>query len=604
MAYNVRMFANRTVKEYKVEEGTNLLSFLRKQKADVSAPCGGKGTCGKCRVKVEGIKAEPSEKESKLLGEKWLSRGYRLACCNKIESNLDVYIDDMEGKASIVTQAKEREVKLEPIVAKKYVELAVPDIGDQKSDFERIMDTDSYKSVVSADFLRGLPETLRKSDFKVTCVDIDKKIIAVEAGNTVNVSYGLAVDIGTTTIAAYLIDMNSGKRAGVYSVLNPQRQFGADVISRINYTMESKNGLGELHKSIADCINKIVRYFTSSLGIKRSSIYAVTFAGNTTMMHFLMKVSAKNISVSPFIPVTTRLHKFKASELGIRINPNGFAFVLPGVSAYIGADTVAAVLSSGMYKSEKITLLIDLGTNGEIVLGSSKWMFACSAAAGPAFEGANIRNGMGGVEGAIDKISFSPEIKFSTIGGKKARGICGSGVVDAIAGLISEGIIDETGRLLPEDEAATPREDLKKRITTIDGMTAFVLSGLKKGEADIAITQKDVRELQNAKAAIAAGIRILVSKAGIRMEDIDRVYLAGGFGSYINIDSALRIGLIPIELKEKIEAIGNAAGSGAVEGLISARLLKKTEEIKDRIKYVELSGEPAFMNEYVECMMF
>lgn len=608
MEHTVRIHKKGKIVEVKAQEGAGLLEFLRENSVDVSSPCGGNGRCGKCRVMVDGLNEKPSAKEKDLLGDKALAKGYRLACYNKVNSDLDIYADGAMEEAKIVTAGKERAVKLEPVINKKFAKLNTPDIHDQVSDLERVLSiVKKPKAVNSIGLIRMLPDIVREENFNVTAVYLEHRLIAVESGDTSKQLYGIAVDIGTTTIAAYLYDLTSGKKLDVYSSLNPQRKFGADVISRIDYTISSKKALAEMNKVIMDCMNQIVKYFAAAHKISRTDIYAVTFVGNTTMMHFLMKVSAKNIATSPFIPATTRLHKFKARELGLFINPQGYAIVFPSVSGYIGADTVAATLSCGMYDREKISLMIDIGTNGEIVLGNNKWLYACSTAAGPAFEGANIRNGVGGIKGAIDRVYFSADkLEMTTIGNEKAVGICGSGIVDAIAGMLSRGIIDETGRIVDEEELGNLPEDYTQRLIEIEKMKAFLL--LKSEECavdqDIAITQKDVRELQNAKAAIAAGIKTLVKRAGISMGDIDRVYLAGGFGSYINIDSALAIGLLPGELKGRIESIGNAAGAGAVEGLLSGKMLEETEDIKERIKYVELSASPDFVDEYVECMMF
>jgi len=607
MEHKVRIHKSSGVVEKTVLSGTNLLSFLRENSIMVSTPCGGKGTCGKCKVKVSGLNEGPSAKEGRLLGDKLIEKGLRLACYNFVNSDLDIYIEDNIEQATIVTAGKERAIKLNPLMRKQYFELSIPDLQDQLSDMERVLKASgASKADNSVEMLRSLPETLREQNFKISCVCMDNMLVGVEPGDTTQKLYGIAVDIGTTTIAAYLYDLTNGKKLGVHSVLNPQRKFGADVLSRIEFTMSSPESMNEMNKTIIDCINEIVSHFSSEQNIKASDIYLTLFVGNTTMTHFLMNVSAKNIAVSPFIPATTQLHNFKAKDLGININPNGYTVVFPAVSGYIGADTVAAVLSSGMYDSDEISLLIDIGTNGEIVLGNNKWMYSCSTAAGPAFEGANIRNGVGGIKGAIDKVFFDNGVAYTTIGKEKPLGICGSGIVDAIAGMLSAGIIDETGRIPGEDEIEDIPETYRERIVRIDGINSLLLVPADESAVgtDIAITQKDIRELQNAKAAIAAGVKTLVKRAGIKLEDIDRVYLAGGFGNFINIDNALKIGLIPKELKGKIESIGNAAGAGAVEGLLSADMLKDAEIIKNRIKYIELSAAPDFVDEYVENMLF
>ena len=605
MEYQVKIHKKDKIYESKVEAGTNLLKFLRKNDMELSTPCGGHGTCGKCRVKVTGLPDIKSEKERKLLGAKAIEKGYRLACFNIIKSDIEIFPDSSNDGAKIMTEANSRKIKHNPIIKKEFVTLNIPGIEDQKSDYERVViAAGGHKVISTLEFLKDLPEILRKEDFKVTLGFMDKKLLFVESGDTTSKLYGVAVDIGTTTVAAYLYDLNSGERKDVFSQLNPQKIFGADVLSRIDHCINSSEGLNEVNFEIMESLNGILAYFANNNQINVSDIYSVVFVGNTTMLHFLLKISPKHIAFAPFIPITTELQKVNGKEIGLNINKFGVAIVFPSVSAYIGADTIGAVLSSGMYDNKKISLLIDIGTNGEIALGNNEWLVACSTAAGPAFEGANIRNGVGGIQGAIDKVVLAPEIKFSTIGNAPPIGLCGSGIVDTIAQMLETGIIDETGRIDKENDQIN--EALKERITTVDGMNAFMLSGSGESESgtDIAITQKDIRELQNAKAAIAAGIKVLAKYGGIELAQIDRVFLAGGFGSYINIESALRIGLIPIELKGKIESIGNAAGAGAIEGLVSSKMLKKAVDLKNKINYVELSSRPDFVAEYVECMMF
>jgi uncharacterized 2Fe-2S/4Fe-4S cluster protein (DUF4445 family) len=334
------------------------------------------------------------------------------------------------------------------------------------------------------------------------------------------------------------------------------------------------------------------------------------------MMHFFLKIPADRIATAPFTPVTTGLHILSAEALGLDIAPGGQVIAIPGVSGYIGADTLAAALACGMNDEPEaagdpggapLELLIDIGTNGEIVLRDGCRLYACSAAAGPAFEGANVRDGVGGVAGAIDAVSIREDrICVTTIGNQPVIGICGSGLVDAVAVLLQAGVLEETGRMRDAAELAElPRlsADLRGRLTDADGMRAFSLFS-RGGARDILITQKDVRELQNAKAAIAAGIQTLVSRAGKRLTDIRRVYLAGGFGSYLNIESAIAIGLIPAELSGKIVAAGNAAGSGAIEALLSVRALAALRALREKTDYIELSASPDFVNEYVENMMF
>lgn len=607
MNHTVTIYNHGKKEQFTAADGTNLMEFIIEKGFHIDTPCGGNGTCGKCRVKVSGLKEAPGDNEMELLGRDLLEKGYVLACSHEINADLEIYKSGQVNEAVIMTEGRSRNIALDPLVKKKYAELSVPALEDQTPDLERVMKSAGLNGQFNdLSLINDLPDLLRSCDFKATAVSCGDRLLSVEAGDTTGRNYGMAVDIGTTTLAAYLIDLNTGRRIDVFSELNPQKKFGADVISRIEYTLESHANQREMQTVIVSCINNIAKHFAQKNKIDITDIYEIVLVGNTTMMHFLMGIFAGNIAKSPFITVTTALHYFNAGELGLKLGKSAQAILFPAVSGYIGADTVAAVLSSGMYNKKQISLLIDIGTNGEVVLGCSDWLYSCSTAAGPAFEGANIRNGIGGITGAIDKVQLVPEVKYTVIGNKKPVGICGSGILDAIAQMLEASVIDETGRIADEDEEQNMDDRLRCRLIKINGQKAFLLAGSSECgcDTDIAITQKDVRELQNAKAAIAAGIKTLAKRAGVRLQDIAKVYLAGGFGNYINVDSALKTGLLPAELAGRIESIGNAAGEGAVEGLQSVEMLKAAEEISKRIKYVELSASADFADEYVECMLF
>ncbi|MCD6321698.1 MAG: DUF4445 domain-containing protein [Clostridiales bacterium] len=608
MEYIVRLHGTNRTEEKRVQEGTNLLDFLRRNSVEISAPCGGNRTCGKCRIKVEGVENPVSSGELKLLGDKALSEGYRLACHIDIRNDIDVFPDDTDEKAVIMTERQKKDIILAPIIEKKHIKLSEPGITDQKSDMQRILGHHSGNMhKLGLDAVRKLPDILRQEKFSTTYITTQEVLRGIEAGDTTDVNYGIAIDIGTTTIAAYLIDLANGNEKEVYSCMNPQRNYGADVISRISYTIENENGLEELNEAIVSCLNKSISNLTQQVGIDNEDVYAVVIAGNTTMIHLLLKIPPKNIAAAPFIPVTTDLHILNPGDINLNINSQGITVIMPAVSAYIGSDIVAAVLSSGMHEDEKISLLIDIGTNGEVVLGNKDWMYSCSVAAGPAFEGAQIKNGVGGIAGAIDTMKFSNGIQYTTIDGKEPVGICGSGIVDAIAGMLDTGIIDEMGRMVDNDELTKEMAEIYSSgfEDTPKGRVFRIIDANSTGlDTDIVISQRDVRELQNAKAAVAAGIISIVKKAGIVMSDIENVYLAGGFGSYLDINSTLRIGLIPKELDGKIKTIGNAAGSGAVEVLMNKNNLQKAEAICKNMKYIELSADKGFVDEYIDAMEF
>lgn len=591
---------NEQIYEIIAKKGQNLLELFREAHISVASPCNGNGTCGKCKIRiVSGYLPDASSNEVKILGSNAIESGYRLSCSYNIQEDMQIILEDSNLKAQIVTEGRQRTIELLPIVTKEKVSLEKPNLSCQTADFERVIGDVLEVSSPNMQLIRMIPEIIRQKDYNITLIKIGNQLLGIEAGDTLKIQYGVAVDVGTTTIATYLIDLLNGKRLCVQSGLNPQKIFGADVISRIKYTIEKEAGLEEMQALIINEVNKCIEAMCEEVNIPRTSIYAITLVGNTTMQHFLLKVPAKNIAAAPFIPAITSMININAKELGIDINPFGIACILPAVSAYIGADTVGAVLSTSMYLQEEIALLIDIGTNGEIVLGNKDNLYACSSAAGPAFEGANLRNGIGSVKGAINSISLQSGVDFTTIGNVSPIGICGTGIVDGVAQLIDIGVIDETGRIDNEWEPHSPELScIAKNIAIIDKMSAFVIDG------DIAITQKDIRELQNAKAAIAAGINVLVKQSGISFSDIKNVYLAGGFGTYINIDSALKIGLIPSELRGRIQAVGNAAGQGAIEGLLSLDCLSEANIISKKIKYIELSSSKDFNDFYIDCMMF
>ncbi len=606
MTYKVEIRRKDGILSVAAQEDDNLLQILRNNGISLDTPCGGKGTCGKCSVRVRGISGDPSVNERRLLGSSRLDMGYRLACSYTITSDIVVYTDDDINEAAIIIAGVHRDISIEPLTGKKYIELVPPDIENQTPDMERLLaasDLETGCDILS--LLRQLPTLLRASDYKVTVVEADGKLISIEPGNTTDSLYGAAFDIGTTTVAAYLYDLRDGALKAVGSMLNPQRKYGADIISRINHTKQSNENLIEMKELITVCINELLKKLANNAGISSEDIYQALFSGNTTMLHFLNGLDASALAVSPFVPVTCRGLQLSAAESGIAINSNGLVTDIPCVSAYIGADTVAAVLSSGMYEREGVSLLVDIGTNGEIVLGGSEWLMACSTAAGPAFEGAGIRCGMGGVTGAIDSFATGPDFKYTVIGNSAPRGICGSGIIDAIAVLLDEEIIDETGRLAGDDEDSLP-SGVVKRLVNIDSMKAFIVAADNDSIAGgpIVVTQKDIREIQNAKAAIAAGIDTLLHSAGVGYDRINKVYLAGGFGSSIHISSAARIGLLPGSLADRVEAIGNASGSGASECLLSRSMLKATEAIAKKIRYVELSASAYFTEKYVDNMLF
>lgn len=540
------------------QQGGSLYELMLKNGLYITAPCSGKHTCGKCKVKVGGLRY--TEEENRLLTDEEKSKNIHLACCVTVEDNMTVYTET-EKEAEIITAVSGVTYNA-PIVTRREVNIDAPTLVTQLSDYERVCMALGMQCKTDIDVLRELAD---KSRTATSCVLYGDRLITLDNSNKV---YGMAVDIGTTSVAIYLYDLTDGKCVDVYTELNRQSSFGADVISRCEYASHGKNELNALNETLIASVNSAIEHFNTK------DIYHIVFVGNTVMMHMLMKIDPCNIANAPFIPVTTDRITLKAAELGINLD-SAVVDVLPSVAGFVGADTVAAVMASGMHESDELSLLIDIGTNGEMVLGNSEKMLCCSAAAGPAFEGAHIRCGMGGIRGAINRVN--DDFSYTVIGGGKPEGICGSGLLDAVYALVKSGNVSTGGRFKTADKK-------------------YVI-----GET-VEIVQRDVRELQLAKGAICAGIEILLKTAGVRASDVKKLYLAGGFGNYMNPRSAVGIGVFPAELSDKIVPIGNAAGAGAGKALLSGEALQNAENVRDKMKYIELSTVKEFQDLFADNM--
>lgn len=579
-------------------EVESVLEIIQKSNAEIIAPCGGMKKCGKCLVKTAAVTQPPDDEEKRLLGNKNLREGFRLACFIHAEEGMVVEIPEQIARNKILTNSNLEIDSFRPAVGIKKIKTEIPHLDRQVSDISNILHNANMKvDMNNLPLLKDITEALASSDNQPTVISYNDIIKGVENKKNGHF-YGIAIDIGTTTMAAYLYSLKNGDFTDVVSELNNQKQFGADVISRINYAQTEDNGLERLNEVLVNQLNELIEKLCDGNNLETNDIYMVTLAGNTTMMHFLMGLDPVNIGKLPFIPVSTEMHDFPASELGISINKFGHALCLPSVSAYIGADIIAGLLACKLRTEEEISLLIDIGTNGEMVLGNKDRMISCSTAAGPAFEGANIRFGTGGISGAIDSVSISGEkVEFTTIDDDEPIGICGSGIVDAVAAMLKNNIIEETGRFYDDDELMVSGE-LADRIIEFEGMKAFRIVD------EICITQKDVREIQNAKAAIAAGISTLIKKYHIKPDEVQKIYLAGGFGNYINVESAMAIGLLPKLSLQNVIASGNTAGAGASMCLLSHKYIDGAEEIKKQVEYIELTTDPGFTNEYIDNMIF
>jgi uncharacterized 2Fe-2S/4Fe-4S cluster protein (DUF4445 family) len=611
-SYTIRVLRDNNEHSGAFGDSRNLLEYINtKTPFTLPAPCAGKGRCGKCRVRIAGDISPVTEEERRLIPARDLGQGIRLACAVQPRGAVTVTLEEKKTSAGNKSALFADLKKQDPPLGKELITLPEPGLQDQAADHSRLLRAPGNSALsLPLPVLRELPAALRDGNFQFTLCRLGTAAIAAEAGDTRGSLYGIAVDIGTTTVAAYLVDIAAGKNIGVLSDLNAQEVFGADVISRINYTMTESSGLALLHKKIIAQINEMIRGLAEQNGIDPRNVSILSLAGNTTMIHLALGISPRNIAAAPFIPVLTESRIIPARELGLAFAPGGLVQALPSISAYVGADIVAAILASGLDEAESLNLLIDIGTNGEIVLGNRDKLVTCSTAAGPAFEGAHIRNGAGGIPGAINSVSpRDGGFSYSTIADAPPLGICGSGIVDLLAFLLKTGIVDETGRLIDPGEADSPESPaypFRGNLIEQDGEPAFLLVPEEDSAVGSALcmTQKDVREIQLAKAAIAAGIDTLIRRLEIRIEDIENLFLAGGFGSYIHKDSAVEIGLLPRELRDKIQVVGNAAGKGASMYLLSTEAVARCERIRGTAEYIELSSSPEFQDAYIEKMIF
>lgn len=466
----------------------------------------------------------------------------------------------------------------------------------------------NYKDLkIQLPVLRDLPDKIREAKYLITVISDGKEILGIEKGNTQSKLLGVALDIGTTTLVAYLMDLHTGKELAVASSLNPQVKFGADVISRTTYANKNENGVNLMQKVIIRIINQLIGDMVENSIFTRADVYAVTIVGNTCMHHLFMGLTPRYIAALPYVPVISEAIDLSSVELQIHINPAGRVFILPNIAGFVGADTVGVILATEIDRSSEIKLAIDIGTNAEIVLGSFKKLVACSSAAGPAFEGAQISSGMRGAVGAIDHVHFGETLTYSVIGNEKPRGICGSGLMDIIAGFVKIGIVNKRGKLLSPDRfIKSEAKVFAKNIITYNETIAFLL--VPETESvhgrPIMITQNDISSLQLAKGAISAGIRILLEEIGITTNDIQEVLLAGAFGNYMDPHSACVVGLIPLELESKIKMVGNAAGTGSKLALLSRSEYQRASIIASNVKYIELGAQKQFNIKFAEGMRF
>ncbi|MBN2510932.1 MAG: DUF4445 domain-containing protein [Spirochaetales bacterium] len=578
----------------RVRHETIILDALRHAGiSGIHAPCGGARTCGKCLVKVHGAVSEPGEEELRLLDEKRIKEGFRLSCAAKIAGEAEIYILDAGAvkileDTSFAVRSLKPAVTLVPVNLPKGPDTVFRDhVSAVLSSFAGVSGSVSAGESVSV--VQDMAACMDTPDQPHYFLVWQNRILGGARGP---VHFGAAVDIGTTTMVLYLVDLHTGNITGTTSSLNPQRSCGADVISRIHYA--NTRGVEVLSTAVRNEVDCMIRNVCGSCGVDPLHIHMIVCSGNTAMLHFLAGVPVRQLGVSPFTPAFLESLTVRNDELFASVHPKGLTVLMPSIAAFVGGDITSGILSSGMYRLQEITLFVDLGTNGEVALGNREVLYTCATAAGPAFEGAHLSCGTGGIAGAVFSVRIDgKKIRYETIHDKVPVGICGSGIIDLVAVLRRKDLVDETGAFAPEGTEACGVQ-----VKQLENELYIELSD------KVRITQKDLREVQLAKAAVRAGIEALIDTSGIDRERIARVCVAGAFGNYIDVENAMAIGLFNPSWAGKIEFSGNSSGEGALEVLLDESALCKAQGIAQGAHYIELSGNHTFNEYFMEHMMF
>jgi len=593
------------------ECGQTLRKILQELGVELSSTCNGLGRCGKCRVVVSRVQTavgEPTAAEREHISAQELLAGFRLACQARAQGNVEVCVpkDSMIWRTRLQTEGVETSVEPLPLVKKLYVELSKPTLRSLEPDLERLMrkicEHNVRPSYLPPQILEDLPETLRIANWKVTATVWGcKEILDVEEGNTTKASYGFSFDVGTTKIAAYLLNLSTAETVAISSMVNPQVKYGDDVISRIAHAVRGETERKELQLEALEGINQLAAECCSKHGIDPRHIYEATVVGNTAMHHLLLHICPKHLALSPYVPAVKRALNLKAHQLNLRINPHANIHFLPVIAGFVGSDCVADILATSIFQEEDPCLLLDIGTNTEVVVGNKKRMLACSCASGPAFEGAHVRHGMKASSGAIESAEVDTEtleVRFRTIDNAEPRGLCGSGVVDIVAEMLKAKIVDSEGAIRHDANSS------RIRVNDHGQLEFVIVQEGKTGPRDIVVTQRDIREIQLAKAAIRTGISILMQEIDIRLDQIAHMYIAGAFGTYIDPASARLIGMIPYVPLSIIMSVGNAAGMGARMALMSSKARSMCEKISHNVEYVELAAHSDFRSTFMESLRF
>ncbi len=620
----------------RVAPGTSLLEAARQMGVEIESICGGRLTCGKCKIQIEegvfqkhGITSgkahvSPPGAEERELLENMRATNYRLSCSCYVEGDILAFVPEeaRAHKQVIRKAAKERLIDVNPAVRQVYVKVEEAKLGEHRGDWGRLQSALAEQwqlehLTIDLQALRNLQAALRKGKWKVTVtVWQDREVIDVRPGYQEG-AYGLAVDIGSTTVAAYLCDLRTGELLATESLMNPQVKYGEDLMSRISYAMMNDDGLDKMHKAIIDSLNTLAARAAKEGGIHSRHIHELVVVGNTTMTHLFLGISPVEIGGAPFALATRDSVDVKARELGLKLHPGANVHVLPAEAGHVGADNVGVLIAEEPYHQEEVVLAVDVGTNAEIILGNREWMFSASSPTGPAFEGAQITYGMRAAPGAIERVRIDPvskEPRFRVIGEERwsdewptgahitvedqpkhlASGICGSGIIEVVAEMLTAGVILPDGRFNPTLEHE--RLVWKER----KGMYVLATGDQTTTGEPLVVTQMDVRNIQLAKAALYAGAKLLMIRAGI--DKVDRVVLAGAFGSYIDPKHAMILGLIPDCELERVVAVGNAAGDGARIALLNKAKRQEAVDISRWTRYIETAVDPLFQDEFVAAM--
>ena len=601
--------------EVQVAAGASLLEAAHKGDIYINSICGGDGVCGKCRVIVRSGDVVET-RATTMLSRDEVRQGYVLACLTEVRGDAEVLVPEEtrleEGKVQVDVDAERfrglgppgeatAPGRCDPLMTKLYIEMSPPTMEDAEPDLAR-----TYRAIqascdqvgqLQAGFavLQSLPAVLEQGGYKVTATlgrrGAVTELIQVEPGDTSGRSYAVAVDVGTTTVVAHLVDLNTGKTIDAQATYNSQMKYGEDYIARIMYVRQN-NALHELQGAVVRDINGLIGALVRGNAVEQRNIIGVLCSGNTAMAHLLIGLDPARIQKEPYVPSANHVPVLRAAQIGLRINPRGLIYTLPSVAAYVGSDVTAGAAAIRFDQIEDVSLYVDVGTNGEVVLGNREWLMCCSASAGPAFEGSGVRHGMRAARGAIEHIRIRDgRATCDVIGGMRPRGVCGSGLLDCLAEMLRDGIIDRAGRFDPSRPGVRETEDGLEFVLVPREDTDI--------ESGIAVTRADVENLIRSKAAIYAAVSVLVSSVDLQIADIKDIYLAGGFGSNVDVHNVITIGMLPDVPTERVHFVGNGSIAGAKMALLYSEGHRLVEDIAARMTYIDMMQNPAFMDAFV-----